>query len=84
MMGVGGEWYLDIFIINLSCQGLTILTDWYWLPYLSIPAYIFYHCWGWFKAWADNSGKGEEEEMDPAMAKKQAKKERVKYKTIKR
>ena len=83
-LDVGYETYFDIMVLNLFSQALTVVTEWYWVPYLAIPAYCMYYCWGWFKMWADGTGKADEDEEDPAEAKKRAKKEKMKYKVIKR
>ena len=83
-LDVGYETYFDIMTLNLISQALTVVTEWYWVIYLAIPAYCMYYCWGWFKMWADGTGKADEDEEDPAEAKKRAKKEKPKYKMIKR
>jgi len=50
-MGVDFTYYQDIFIINCLVQLSTTLSDWCWLLYLSVPAFLIYKSSRFFLNW---------------------------------
>lgn len=81
LMGDKYEFYFDIFWINAITQLLTTYSDWFWLVYACVPGYFVMKCCKYFMMWAENTGKGEEEEeIDPKLKKKMERKaNKVKY-----
>ena len=77
-LGVGYEYYLDFFAINMSVQFLSVFSDYFWLLYLSVPGYLGYYVFKYLLAWANSSGAPEEEEEEPSKKKKE-KRPKVKY-----
>lgn len=78
MLGVGYEYYLDFYCINIATQFLTVFSDYFWCIYLVIPGYLGFYAFKYFLGWANRTGEKEEEEDDPKK-KKREKKQKVKY-----
>lgn len=74
-MGIGYEYYLDVFCINVAVQGLCVISSYFWVIYSVIPLYLGYYAFKYFLAWANSTGAKEEVEEDP----KKTKKQKVKY-----
>lgn len=76
-MGVGYEYYQDLYVINLAVQALCVLSDYFWLIYACVPIYFGYFAFKYFLVWANSTGAKEEEVEDDDSKKK--KKQKVKY-----
>ena len=72
-LGVGYEYYLDVFIINITVQFLTVFSVYCWLIYLAIPMYLGSYLVQFFGAWARNSGAPEEVIEEPAKGRRREK-----------
>jgi|688.fasta_scaffold551508_2 hypothetical protein len=77
-LGVGYETYIDVLVVNLLVQFLTVFSDSFWYIYLVIPGYLSYKLFWVVLDWAKNTGKGSEEDEEENPKKKQ-KKPKVKY-----
>ena len=77
-LGVGYETYLDVLVVNLIVELLTVFSDSFWYIYMVIPGYLMYKLFWVILDWAKNTGKGTEEEEEEDFNKKQ-KKTKVKY-----
>ena len=75
-MGIGYEYYLDVFCINVAVQGLCGFSNYFWIIYSVIPIYLGYYAFKYFLVWANSTGDKEEEEEQDG---KKKKKEKVKY-----
>lgn len=78
-LGVGYEYYLDLYCINLAVQGLCVISSYFWAIYGLIPAYLLYYAFKFLLAWASSTGKAEEPEIQDPKSKKKEKKEKIKY-----
>ena len=76
-LGVGYEYYLDVYCINLAVQGLCIISSYFWLIYGVVPGYILFYGLKFLLAWANSTGTQPEESEEEY--KKQKKKQKVKY-----
>lgn len=75
-LGVGYEYYLDFFCVNIAVQFLTVFSSYFWLIYLAVPGYLGYQLLKLLLAWAETSGTGNEEEPPK---KQKERKEKVRY-----
>ena len=78
-LGVGYEYYLDVYCINLTVQALCEVSSYFWIIYSIIPGYIFFYAFKYLLAWANSTGTQEEPEEDL----KKGKKDRAKVKYLK-
>jgi hypothetical protein len=74
-LGIGYEYYLDVFCINVAVQALCGFSDYFWVIYAVIPGYLGFYAFKYFLIWANSTGTKEEEEDEGQKKKKQ----RVKY-----
>jgi hypothetical protein len=75
-LGIGYEYYLDIYCINTAVQALCVISDYFWLLYLSVVFYVLFYAFKYFLAWANSTGAKEETEDEET---KKKKKPKVKY-----
>jgi len=76
-MGIGYEYYLDVYCINVCVQGLCVISSYFWIVYSVIPLYLGYYAFKYFLVWANSTGAKAEEEEDEGT--KKGKKQKVKY-----
>eukprot|EP00823_Brevimastigomonas_motovehiculus_P005859 TRINITY_DN4497_c0_g1_i1.p1 TRINITY_DN4497_c0_g1~~TRINITY_DN4497_c0_g1_i1.p1 ORF type:complete len:150 (-),score=42.56 TRINITY_DN4497_c0_g1_i1:381-830(-) len=78
--GIDITYYQDVLFINWFVQVTTVFSSWFWLAYLSVPAYILYqYCNS--RSMIPQMTAEQEEAMRSA---KDQKKNRVKYKMFRR
>ena len=75
-LGYTFEYYLDVFIINLTSQFFVSFTVYGWIIYLAVPGYLTYQLGGYLWSYLSERSSQEPEEVDPVDAKKKAKMER--------
>merc|ERR1712080_318461 len=74
-LGMDYEYYLDVFIVNLTTQFLVTFSNWGWLLYLTVPGFI---AWKIIKYFLDYFTPTADEAAanDPKNKKRMEKKER--------
>ena len=75
-LGIGYEYYLDLYCINLTVQALCVFSGYFWLIYSSVLIYILFYAFKYLLAWANTTGTKEETEEEDS---KKKKKQKVKY-----
>jgi len=59
------EFTIDVVILTAGIQGLSAISNWFWLLWLLAPGYIFYKfwtllIWPWFTAGSPDTSEGKE------------------------
>ena len=76
VLGVGYEYYLDVYCINLAVQALCVFSGYFWFIYATIPGYLMFYAFKYFLVWANSTGAPEENQEPEA---KKPKKQKIKY-----
>mmetsp|Transcript_60680 Transcript_60680/g.131495 ORF Transcript_60680/g.131495 Transcript_60680/m.131495 type:complete len:158 (-) Transcript_60680:110-583(-) len=87
-LGLDFEYYNDLFLINLVSQAIVSFTDWGWLVYLAVPAFLLHKLIKLLMDYVFTPTAEEAAENDPKnkkkMEKKQKQAERPKLKVTRR
>eukprot|EP00747_Dinoflagellata_sp_TGD_P164791 gnl/TRDRNA2_/TRDRNA2_185200_c0_seq1.p1 gnl/TRDRNA2_/TRDRNA2_185200_c0~~gnl/TRDRNA2_/TRDRNA2_185200_c0_seq1.p1 ORF type:complete len:155 (-),score=41.97 gnl/TRDRNA2_/TRDRNA2_185200_c0_seq1:98-562(-) len=83
-LGVDYEYYLDVYLVNLTTQFFVTFSNWGWLLYLTVPGFIGWKILKMFLDWVFTPQGDEimDEATKKRLAKKERQAERPKFKTI--
>jgi len=83
-LGTPHSYQQDVFIVNNVTQVLIVITDYGWLLYLTVPAYVGYYAFGYLWGWlfpVREPGVPETAEERKRREKKERQAEKPKFKT---